>query len=58
MLLSAFFAELNGVMRAIEIVFLNHWFNLWIETDCALVVLTFNVICCDFLGAKEHMEKL
>jgi len=38
---SAFFAELNGVMRAIEIVILNHWFNLWIETNSAIIILVF-----------------
>jgi hypothetical protein len=39
---SAFFAEILGASRAIEIAYQNHWFNLWIETDSDLVVKAFN----------------
>jgi ribonuclease HI len=38
---STFKAELNGVMRAIEIAANKNWSNLWIETDSNLVVLAF-----------------
>ncbi|GAU32674.1 hypothetical protein TSUD_218510 [Trifolium subterraneum] len=38
---TSYFAELIGAIRAIEIAFQNHWHNLWIETDSALVVLAF-----------------
>jgi hypothetical protein len=30
---SAFFAELGAVLRAIEIAVYKNWSNLWIETD-------------------------
>jgi ribonuclease HI len=39
---SAFFAEILGAIRAIEIAFQNHWYNLWLETDSALVVKAFS----------------
>jgi ribonuclease HI len=39
---SAFFAEILGAIRAIEIAYQNHWFNLWLETDFELVVKAFN----------------
>jgi hypothetical protein len=39
---SAFFAEILGAIRAIEISYQNHWFNLWLETDSELVVKAFN----------------
>jgi ribonuclease HI len=38
---NAFFAELAGVFRAIELADLHHWYNLWIETDSLLVVKAF-----------------
>jgi ribonuclease HI len=39
---SAFFAEILGAIRAIEIAFQNHWYNLWLETDSVLVVKAFS----------------
>ncbi|XP_045791752.1 uncharacterized protein LOC123886479 [Trifolium pratense] len=38
---TAYFAELCGVMRAIEIATDNGWINVWLETDSTLVVLAF-----------------
>jgi ribonuclease HI len=38
---SAYFAELCGAMRAIEIAADNGWRNVWLETDSSLVVLAF-----------------
>jgi ribonuclease HI len=38
----AFFTELLGAIRAIEIAYQNHWLNLWLETDSQLVVKAFN----------------
>ncbi|MCH84036.1 ribonuclease H protein, partial [Trifolium medium] len=38
---SSLFAELCGVLRAIEIAAQRNWLNLWIETDSSLVVLAF-----------------
>jgi ribonuclease HI len=38
---SSYFAELSGVIKAIEISFDNQWNNLWLETDSMLVVNAF-----------------
>ncbi|CAJ2635947.1 unnamed protein product [Trifolium pratense] len=38
---TAYFAELCGAMRAIEIATDNGWRNVWLETDSTLVVLAF-----------------
>jgi ribonuclease HI len=38
---SAYFAELLGAIRAIEIAYQNNWNNLWLETDSELVVKAF-----------------
>jgi hypothetical protein len=38
---NAFFAELSGVLRAIELAHQNQWLNLWLETDSILVVKAF-----------------
>ncbi|MCH99434.1 ribonuclease H protein [Trifolium medium] len=38
---TSYYAELCGAMRAIEIASQNHWHNIWIETDSALVVSAF-----------------
>jgi ribonuclease HI len=38
---TAFFAELSGALRAIEIASQHNWSNLWLELDSALVVLAF-----------------
>jgi ribonuclease HI len=40
-LCSAFFAEVSGALRALELASQNNWTNLWIETDSALLVLAF-----------------
>jgi ribonuclease HI len=39
---SSYFAELCGVMKAIEIAYNKHWTNIWVETDSTLVVAAFN----------------
>jgi ribonuclease HI len=39
---SAFFAELSGAIKAIEIAYENHWLNFWLETDSVLVVKAFS----------------
>ncbi|GAU45776.1 hypothetical protein TSUD_24400 [Trifolium subterraneum] len=39
---TSYFAELCGVMKAIEIAFDKNWLNLWVETDSSLVVTAFN----------------
>jgi len=41
---SAYFAELSGAMRAIELAMQHDWQSLWIETDSALVVNAFKNI--------------
>jgi ribonuclease HI len=38
---SSYFAELSGVIKAIEIAFDNQWNNLWLETDSMLVINAF-----------------
>lgn len=38
---NAYFAELAGAMRAIDIAYQNNWMNLWLELDYALVVNAF-----------------
>ena len=38
---NAFFAEIYGAMRAIDIAYQNNWRNLWFELDSALVVNAF-----------------
>ncbi|GAU14067.1 hypothetical protein TSUD_168920 [Trifolium subterraneum] len=38
---TAYFAELCGAMKAVEIVADNNWSNLWLENDSSLVVLAF-----------------
>jgi ribonuclease HI len=38
---TAFYAELAGALKAIELAFLHHWYNLWVETDSELVVKAF-----------------
>jgi ribonuclease HI len=39
---SSYLAELCGAMKAVEIAHARNWTNIWIETDSALVVTTFN----------------
>jgi len=39
---NAFFAELSGAMRAIELAKQYNWFDLWLETDSELVVKAFS----------------
>jgi len=39
---NAFFAELSGAMRAIELAKLHNWSCLWLETDSTLAVKAFN----------------
>ncbi|KAK2429733.1 hypothetical protein QL285_028147 [Trifolium repens] len=41
-IVTSYFAELNGAMRAIEIAFHHGWHNLWLETDSSLVVAAFS----------------
>jgi ribonuclease HI len=38
---NAFYAELVGAMKAIELAAAHDWHNLWLETDSKLVVLAF-----------------
>jgi ribonuclease HI len=38
---NAFYAELVGAMKAIELAAAHNWHNLWLETDSKLVVLAF-----------------
>jgi ribonuclease HI len=38
---NAFYAELVGAMKAIELAVAHDWHNLWLETDSKLVVLAF-----------------
>jgi ribonuclease HI len=38
---NAFYAELVGAMKAIELAAAHGWNNLWLETDSKLVVLAF-----------------
>jgi ribonuclease HI len=38
---TAFFAELCGALKAIELAFEKNWVNLWLETDSTLVVAAF-----------------
>ncbi|MCI24603.1 ribonuclease H protein, partial [Trifolium medium] len=38
---TAFFVELSGVLRAIELASQHNWHNLWLESDSALVVIAF-----------------
>ncbi|XP_058775629.1 uncharacterized protein LOC131649906 [Vicia villosa] len=39
---NAFFAELSGALRAIELAQLHHWNHLWLESDSSLVVKAFS----------------
>jgi ribonuclease HI len=39
---TSYVAELSGAMRAVEIAFQKNWKQLWIESDSAIVVSTFN----------------
>jgi ribonuclease HI len=41
-LVSAFYAELLGAMRAIETAFQRSWTNFWLELDSMLVVMAFS----------------
>ncbi|XP_024632555.1 uncharacterized protein [Medicago truncatula] len=41
---NAYFAELSGAMRAIELAKLHNWQSLWLESDSALVVNAFKNI--------------
>ncbi|GAU35138.1 hypothetical protein TSUD_394640 [Trifolium subterraneum] len=38
---SAYFAELSGAIRAIEIAYQHNWSNLWLESDSSMVVSAF-----------------
>ncbi|GAU21095.1 hypothetical protein TSUD_10120 [Trifolium subterraneum] len=40
---NAFFAELSGALRAIELAHQNQWLNLWLETDSILVESEFEL---------------
>jgi ribonuclease HI len=39
---TSYVAELSGAMRAVEIAFQKNWKQLWIKSDSAIVVSTFN----------------
>jgi ribonuclease HI len=39
---SSYQAKLCAAMTAIEVAPSRNWYNLWVETDSALVVLAFN----------------
>lgn len=40
-LVSSLAAEINGVLKIIDVAYLNNWNNLWVETGSSLAVIAF-----------------